>query len=282
MPSGGVGHRGLELHDVLLVEQCQRVVVVQGRDVDLLDVDAGALQRFRRLTDGVGDLRVDGAEAGVGEPRHAELIRGGVRLAGVDGVRRDREAVRAVRATHDLVAEFEVADGASHRADMPVATGDPGPDAGHRDAAVGRLDRRDAGVRRRAADRDREVGAEADRLRPAAMAADSPPLDPPEVRSRFHGLFVRPESRLTLSVEYENSGRFVLARTMPPAAFIRATTTASASGVRPLKTGDPRWVRMPSVSIESFTVNGTPCRGRPPPRRRGRRRRPWPRRARSR
>ena len=38
-------------------------------------------------------------------------------------------------------------------------------------------------------------------LSPAAIAADSPPLEPPGVRSRFHGLFVRPESRLTLSVE---------------------------------------------------------------------------------
>lgn len=34
---------------------------------------------------------------------------------------------------------------------------------------------------------------------------------------------------------------------------------ASAVGTRPPKIGDPRWVSTPAVSIESFTVNGTPC-----------------------
>ena len=35
---------------------------------------------------------------------------------------------------------------------------------------------------------------------PAAIAADSPPLEPPGVRSRFQGLFVRPVRRLSLSI----------------------------------------------------------------------------------
>lgn len=75
---------------------------------------------------------------------------------------------------------------------------------------------------------------------PAAIAADSPPLDPPGVRSRFHGLFERPVSRLSDSVEYENSGRFVFASTIAPALFSRVTATASTSGTRPLKIGEPR------------------------------------------
>ena len=41
---------------------------------------------------------------------------------------------------------------------------------------------------------------------PAAIAADSPPEDPPGVRSRFHGLLVRPVTRLSVSVHAENSG----------------------------------------------------------------------------
>ena len=48
---------------------------------------------------------------------------------------------------------------------------------------------------------------------------------------------------------------------MPPAFFMRATLVASVSGVRPLKMGEPRWVITPAVSMESLTVNGTPCRG---------------------
>ena len=48
---------------------------------------------------------------------------------------------------------------------------------------------------------------------------------------------------------------------MPPALFMRATLVASASGRRPAKIGEPRWVRTPAVSIESFTVKGTPCSG---------------------
>jgi hypothetical protein len=96
---------------------------------------------------------------------------------------------------------------------------------------------------------------------PAAIAADSPPLDPPGVRSRFHGLFDLPVRRLSVSVEYENSGRFVFASKIAPAFFMRATLVASVSGTRPLKIGEPRCVSTPAVSNESFTVNGTPCRG---------------------
>ena len=48
---------------------------------------------------------------------------------------------------------------------------------------------------------------------------------------------------------------------MAPALFSRATAVASVSGTRPLKIGEPRCVATPAVSIESLTVNGTPCSG---------------------
>jgi hypothetical protein len=96
---------------------------------------------------------------------------------------------------------------------------------------------------------------------PAAIAADSPPEDPPGVRSRFQGLLVRPVTRLSVSVHPENSGRLVLASAIAPAALNRATAVASVSGRKPANNLVPRWVGMPAVSRESLMVNGTPCRG---------------------
>jgi len=60
-------------------------------------------------------------------------------------------------------------------------------------------------------------------------------------------LFERPVGRLSDSVEYENSGRFVFASTIAPALFSLAT--ASTSGRRPLKIDKPRWVNRSAVSI---------------------------------
>src|SRR5215475_371070 len=92
---------------------------------------------------------------------------------------------------------------------------------------------------------------------PAAIAADSPPLEPPAERLRSQGLFVLPVKRLSDSIQYENSGRLVLARRIPPARFKRATAVASVSGTRPAKIGEPRWVSTPAVSKPSLTVKGT-------------------------
>ena len=69
---------------------------------------------------------------------------------------------------------------------------------------------------------------------PAAMAADSPPLDPPGDRSRSHGFRVRPCSRFAVSYAIRNSGQFVVPRINAPAARSRATTTASSRGISPL------------------------------------------------
>ena len=59
---------------MLQVEQGQRVVVVQGRDVDLLHLNAERRELRGRLPDRAGDLGVDRAETGVGEPADAQLL----------------------------------------------------------------------------------------------------------------------------------------------------------------------------------------------------------------
>ena len=68
---------------------------------------------------------------------------------------------------------------------------------------------------------------------PAAIAADSPPLDPPGERSRSHGFNVRPCRRFAVSYAIRNSGQFVVPRISAPAARSRATTSASSLGTSP-------------------------------------------------
>src|SRR5947208_14068310 len=60
---------------------------------------------------------------------------------------------------------------------------------------------------------------------PEAMAAASPPLQPPAVRERSHGLFVRPYRRLSVAQAINSSGVLVTLNTMAPAAFGRPTNT---------------------------------------------------------
>ena len=60
----------------------------------------------------------------------------------------------------------------------------------------------------------------------AAIAAASPPLDPPGVRVRSHGLLVLPNTLLSVSHQSVNSGVFVLPSNMPPAVFSRSATGA--------------------------------------------------------
>ena len=64
----------------------------------------------------------------------------------------------------------------------------------------------------------------------AAMAAASPPLEPPGVRSRSHGLLVRPSNKIvTFRSCIRNSGQLVLPRMIAPAARRRATAVESVS-----------------------------------------------------
>src|SRR5437868_11593846 len=53
---------------------------------------------------------------------------------------------------------------------------------------------------------------------PDAIAAASPPLDPPDEYSVFHGLLVLPLTRLSVSYAIRNSGVFVFPSKMAPAS----------------------------------------------------------------
>src|SRR6185436_8334627 len=66
--------------------------------------------------------------------------------------------------------------------------------------------------------------------RPAATAAEAPPLDPPGVRSRFQGLRVGPKRRLCVQPIQPKVGVLVLPSMMAPAAFMRSTIGASSVG----------------------------------------------------
>jgi hypothetical protein len=62
---------------------------------------------------------------------------------------------------------------------------------------------------------------------PDAIAAASPPLDPPADRDTSHGLLVFPDNALSVSYAIKNSGTLVFPIKIAPAARNRATTTAS-------------------------------------------------------
>src|SRR5829696_3091457 len=68
--------------------------------------------------------------------------------------------------------------------------------------------------------------------RPAATAAAAPPLDPPGVFTRFHGLKEGPKTRLPESPFQPSSGVFVFPSMTAPAAYKRSTIGASSSGTQ--------------------------------------------------
>ena len=98
----------------------------------------------------------------------------------------------------------------------------------------------------------------------AATAAAEPPLLPPEVRARSHGLCVAPNGRFLHSAAEPKTGTLVLPTTMAPAACRRATCTEEAAAGRapaPVKTAQPCDVGSPATSSRSFTATGTPAIG---------------------
>ena len=74
---------------------------------------------------------------------------------------------------------------------------------------------------------------------PAATAAAEPPLEPPVVRPRSHGLRVSPASALRVSPSSPNSGVFVLPTTIAPASRRRSTASESWSGTKSPKRAEP-------------------------------------------
>ena len=105
--------------------------------------------------------------------------------------------------------------------------------------------------------------------RPAATAAALPPLEPPHVRSRSHGLRVTPQLGDSVLPVMASSGRFVLPMITAPAT--RSRRTSSASSVAGAPCAAVPWVdTSPATSVVSLMATGTPSSGRssPPARRR--------------
>ncbi len=93
---------------------------------------------------------------------------------------------------------------------------------------------------------------------PAAIAADSPPLDPPGVRSRSR----RTSGKQIVALNPIGEFRQVGLGKQDATGLLQACDAGRvAISMRPLKIGEPRCVMTPPVSIESFAVKGTPCRG---------------------
>lgn len=93
---------------------------------------------------------------------------------------------------------------------------------------------------------------------PDAIAAASPPDEPPAVRIGSCGFAVAPKSGFTESHQHENSETLVLPSRIAPAPRRRRTTSASSSQTWSASSFEPFGERMPATAIGSLTVNGTP------------------------
>ena len=70
-----------------------------------------------------------------------------------------------------------------------------------------------------------------------------------------------PNSGASVNGLWPNSGVVALPIRIAPAAFRRATETASRAGTFAAKISEPMVVRTPAVATRSLTENGTPCSG---------------------
>ena len=96
---------------------------------------------------------------------------------------------------------------------------------------------------------------------PAATAAPAPPLEPPAVRSVFHGFRHGSPSRFSVVPCSPNSGVLVLPRSTAPLALTRSATTESISGIVSWYARDPMVLRIPLVASRSFREMGMPNSG---------------------
>ena len=94
-----------------------------------------------------------------------------------------------------------------------------------------------------------------------ASATAAPPLDPPALRPRPHGLRVTPYTWLKVCEPAPNSGVLVLPTATAPAAFMRATSNESAAGRCPANSGDPYVVVKSAVSVRSLWAVTSPASG---------------------
>lgn len=92
--------------------------------------------------------------------------------------------------------------------------------------------------------------------------APSPPELPPHVRHVSYGLDVRPNCQLCVSVHMPRPGMFVTHSNTAPAPRIARTASASSSARTARREYSPDDQIFPRTAKISFTVNGTPSRGR--------------------
>ena len=100
---------------------------------------------------------------------------------------------------------------------------------------------------------------------PAATAAAAPPLEPPVLWARFHGLRVGPPYR-TASVDglIAISGVVVRPKITSPLRRWRATTSLSTSLVWPAKNREPQLIgKSRAAAVMSLRRNGTPSNAPP-------------------
>lgn len=80
---------------------------------------------------------------------------------------------------------------------------------------------------------------------PQATAAAEPPLEPPALCSRLHGLRVGPNSRGSVELANPSSGVLVLPKMTSPARFSRAVISLSWSSTKSLNSAPPKVVTAP-------------------------------------
>ena len=95
-------------------------------------------------------------------------------------------------------------------------------------------------------------------LIPVAIAAPSPPLEPPGVFSLFQGLNVLPLKGLSVSKRKPISGKLVLPIGIAPAPNILSTKGVFLGGIDSARNGRPLVVGVPTKSMFSLIVIGTP------------------------
>ena len=94
--------------------------------------------------------------------------------------------------------------------------------------------------------------------RPAETAAAVPPPEPPGTREGSQGFRDGPHAEFSVDEPIANSSVFVFPSSDRPAAFTRAATVASKTGVYPSRIREPAVVSIPFVEITSFSAIGMP------------------------
>ena len=100
---------------------------------------------------------------------------------------------------------------------------------------------------------------------PAATLAPAPPLEPPDVFVRSHGLRVIPVSGLSQTALQPNSLVVDLPMMQPPAALTRSTEGASKSTTLFAKGREPKVQGTPAIATRSLTETGKPAIAPPSP-----------------